>query len=145
MSYWSDQQLARATTPQATDVHGRAIIGVADRHFAANPLAAFYVRSAYTCPSAALPALIAEMSLQEFIAPGLPEDVVRDIIANGWRLQEAKGYDEGVRLGLSLLGMVGEIEHWWQVEPRRAPNTHRVTFYLGRQLYSGATLGAREI
>ena len=75
----------------------------------------------------------------------LPEDVVRDIIANGWQLQEAKGCDEGVRLGLSLLGMVGEIEHWWQVEPRRAPNTHRVTFYLGRQLYSGATLGAREI
>ena len=74
----------------------------------------------------------------------LPEDVVRDIIANAWRLQEAKGCDEGVRLGLSLLGMVGKIEHWWQVEPWRAPNTHRVTFYLGRQLFPGSGFGERE-
>jgi phage tail P2-like protein len=93
-----------------------------------------------------LPHLIEEFGAHDFIEPGLPEKVVRRILANIWRLKALHGYDAGVKLGLSLLGMTAEIEHWWQVEPKRAAGTHDLTFFIGEQLFENdaALFGAAE-
>ncbi|MGR3760879.1 phage tail protein I [Roseobacteraceae bacterium NS-SX3] len=145
--YWSDEQLDAITPPQVLDGRGRAFLRVLDSFCADRPVAAFHIRNAYDCPSEALPALIAEYSLEEYIEPGLPEEVVRRIIASTWALKTYKGFDKGVRLGLSLLGMQADIEHWHQAEPKRAPNTHIITFYVGQQLFEdgSAAFGSGEI
>lgn len=79
------------------------------------------------CPSDVLPALIAEYSMEEFIEPGLTEEVVRRILMNRWQLKKYKGYDKGVRLGLALLGMEAEIRHWYQENPPGPANTQNLT------------------
>lgn len=147
MTYWPDEQLDRITPPGATDARGRAVMRALSAFVGGQPLSDFYVRDADTCPAEALPALIAEYSLEEYITPGLPEFVLRRIIKHAWFLHEAKGYDAGVQLGLSLLGVTADIRHWHQEEPVGAPNTHRITFYIGEQLFpdSDALLGAGEV
>lgn len=134
--YWSDRQLDRATPPQALDARGRAVLRAVDGHFAGHPLSGFAIKDPMTCPAEALPALIAEYSMEEFIEPGLPEDVVRRILANRWQLKKYKGYDKGVRLGLDLLGMTADITHWHQMEPKDPANTQKLTINLGDRLFA---------
>lgn len=134
--YWDDGQIDRITPPQVNDIRGRAYLRTLDKMIASHPLRDFYVRDALTCPKAALPALIAEYSLEEFITPDLPERVIRKIIANQWFLHEGKGYDDGVELGLSLLGMTGSIKQWHQQVPMAAANTHIITFSVDELLFA---------
>jgi phage tail P2-like protein len=82
-----------------------------------------------------LPYMIREFAAQEFIDTGLPEYVQRRILKDIWSLKSLHGYDAGVKLGLKMLGMSMQIEHWWQVEPKRAPNTHRLYFFVGENLF----------
>lgn len=133
--YWADIDLERITPPQVKDVRGRGLIRTLDRAFASQPVANLSARNPETCPAEALPALIAEYSMEEFIEPGLPENVIRKILKNAWVLQSSEGYDDGVKRGLSLLGMSMQIEHWWQVEPKRPANTHRLYFFVGESLF----------
>ncbi len=132
---WSDQQLERATPPQAKDVRGKAFLASINKMLGEQPLPGPHIRDPETCPTEALPALIAESSMEEFIEPGLPEHVVRRILKNRWELQSGEGTDAGVKLGLKLLGMAVTIEHWWQVEPKRTANTHRLYFFVGENLF----------
>ena len=103
--YWPDSQLDRITPPQVLDERGKAILRSLDHIIGERPIEEFYVRDAVTCPSEALPALIAETSMEEFIEPGLPEAIVRRILKHAWLLQSLAGKDDGVLLGLSLLGI----------------------------------------
>lgn len=94
-----------------------------------------------------LPYMIREFGAQNLIDPGLPEHVQRRILANIWELKALHGYDAGVKLGLKLLGMVPEITHWHQMDPKGPANTHRITFYVGEQLFQNneGLFGEREI
>lgn len=132
---WSDRQLARATPPQANDVRGNAFLSAINRYLGDRTRPGPHVRDPDTCPVEVLPALIAEYSMEEFIEPGLPEHVQRRILKNRWLLQSLEGKDDGVKLGLSLLGMKTVIEHWWQANPKRAANTHDLIFFIGEQLF----------
>lgn len=82
-----------------------------------------------------LPYMIREFGAQEFIDPDLPEHVQRRILKNIWSLKSLHGYDAGVKLGLKLLGMSLQIEHRWQVAPKREANTHRLYFFVGEVLF----------
>lgn len=133
--YWPDDQLDRITPPQVLDARGRAYLRTLDHLIGDRPIAAFQVRDAETCPAEALPALIAEWSMEEFIDPDLPEDIQRQILKNAWLLQKLEGYDAGVKLGLGLLGMTATIEQWYRQTPMAAPNTHRLTIMIDDVLY----------
>jgi phage tail P2-like protein len=133
--YWPDRQLDRVTPPQMLDARGKALLRSLDGHFAANPVSGFASKDPETCPASVLPALIAEYSMEEFITPGLPEAVVRQILKNRWALKKYKGYDKGVWLGLALLGMEADIQHWHQMEPKGPANTQRLTITLGDKLF----------
>ena len=132
---WSDRQMERATPPQAKDIRGKAFLAAVNQVLGDRPLAGPHMRDPEACPAEVLPALVAESSMEEFIAPGLPEHVVRRILANRWLLQSLEGTDAGVKLGLRLLGMTAVIEHWWQQSPMGQPNTHNLTFFIGEQLF----------
>ncbi len=133
--YWPDRQIDRITPTGAMDARGKAVLRALDRIIGNRPISDFYVRDAETCPSAALPALIAEYSMEEYIEPGLPEPVQRRILKNAWLLQMLQGYDAGVKLGLDLLGITAAIEHWHQQTPMGAPNTHRIRIEMENVLF----------
>ena len=131
--YWSENQLDRATPPQVLDQRGKAILRVLNQIFGSKKIPGYELRDAQTCPAAALPALIAEHSMEEFIDPDLPEHIQRRILKQAWLLQTLEGYDAGVKLGLGLLGITAEIEHWWQVNPKRQANTHTIFLHIRDQ------------
>lgn len=145
--YWPDREINKALPPQTNDRRGRAFARVFDGHFADNPISGFAVKDPATCPAEALPALIAEYSMEEFIAPGLPEVYVREILKNRWLLKKYKGYDKGVKLGLALLGVEAEIIHWHQRTPKGPANTQTVRFSPSAPIYSSETtlLGERTL
>lgn len=93
-----------------------------------------------------LPFLTRELAAQEFVDPDFPEHVQRRILANIWELKSLHGYDAGVRLGLSLLGMRMIIRHWHQQVPPGPANTHEITFLVGEALFDeNALIGPRTI
>ncbi|WP_282093028.1 phage tail protein I [Epibacterium ulvae] len=132
---WTDTQLDLVTPPQALDERGRAMIRVVDRMMAEIPIASLNIKDPTTCDASMLPALIAELSMEEFIQPNFPEPVVRRILQNHWALKKYKGFDAGVKLGLELLGMRAEITHWHQMNPMGSANTQRVSVTLGNRLF----------
>lgn len=101
-----------------------------------------------TVDAGLLPFVIREFGAQDFIDPDLPEHVQRRILKSFWNLKALHGYDAGVKLGLSLLGIGAEITHWHQTVPRGRANTHTVIIDVGEKLYAGANdvfLGDREV
>tara|TARA_R100001369_G_scaffold83666_1_gene116074 strand:- start:1271 stop:1942 length:672 start_codon:yes stop_codon:yes gene_type:complete len=144
---WPDEQLDGVTTPGVFDARGKAVLRTLDRMIGMRQIAEFQVREADTCPASVLPALIAEHSMEEFIEVGLPERIQRRILGNAWVLQSLKGYDAGVKLGLELLGISAEIEHWHQTEPKGEPNTHRILIFVDQPVFanSATALDAREV
>ncbi|MCG7518847.1 phage tail protein I [Ruegeria sp. Ofav3-42] len=133
--YWENDQLDRITPPQVKDARGTAYLRALNEIIRDQPITAFQVKEAETCPAEALPALIAEYSMQEFIDPELPEAIQRRILKNAWELQSLEGYDAGVKLGLSLMGMTADIEQWYRQTPLGAANTHRLTIMVDDVLY----------
>ena len=77
-----------------------------------------------TAPSASLPALTRELSLEDIIEPGLSETVQRRLLKRWYELHEAKGTLYGVRLALSLLGMQTRWTQWYEKKPKGKPGTH---------------------
>ena len=146
--HWPDSQLDRITPPQVLDERGKAILRSLDHIIGERPIEEFHVRDALTCPLQALPALIAETSMEEFIEPGLPETIVRRILKHAWLLQSLAGKDAGVLLGLSLLGIDATITQWWQTRPKGRPHTHNIRIYVGEKLFdpdADVFLGDREV
>ncbi len=109
-------------------------------------LSALSMSDPMTVDARLLPFMIREFGAQDFIDPDFPEHVQRRILAHIWELKSLHGYDAGVRLGLSLLGMRMVLKHWHQESPRGTPNTHAITFLVGETLFDEDTvLGARII
>jgi len=135
--YWPKSKLDRITPPQVLDERGSAYLQALNEIIGDQPITAFQVKDADTCPAEALPALIAEFSMEEFIDAELPEAIQRRILKNAWLLQSLEGYDAGVKLGLSLLGMTAIIAQWHQQQPMGAPNTHRLTIMIDDVIHPG--------
>lgn len=133
--YWADEHLDRITPPEVRDERGWAYLRTLDRLIADRPLSSFLVKDADTCPVAALPALIAEYSMEEFIEPDAPEIVKRRLLKFGFFLQSMSGTDAGVKLALSLIGLRAEITQWYRQDPMGAPNTHRITVSMDEDLF----------
>lgn len=82
-----------------------------------------------TVPAASLPALVRELSLEDIIEPGMAEHVVRRLLKRFYELHAKKGYIDGVRLVLSLLGAKCEWTQWFEQSPKGRPGTHRVVVF----------------
>lgn len=127
---WTDQELAQITTPAVADERGVALLRtVRDllTHYGPQNL---HVQSAQDCPAELLPALIAERSMEEFIDPDLPEQIKRDILDQEYPLKKLKGYDDGVLLGMQLLGYSADIIQWHAQTPMAGHDTHILKVFV---------------
>jgi phage tail P2-like protein len=82
-----------------------------------------------------LPALIRELSCEEFIEPGMSEGVVRRLLKRAYALHASKGYLYGIRLGLSLLGMRVHWTQWYNHTPKRPAGTHKAVVYANEYIF----------
>jgi len=82
-----------------------------------------------TAPSASLPALVRELSLEDLIEPGMSESVQRRLLKRWYEIHEAKGTLYGIRLVLSLLGMKTRWTQWFEKIPKGAPGTHQAIIF----------------
>lgn len=82
-----------------------------------------------TAPAVSLPALVRELSLEDIIEPGMAEHVIRRLLKRFYELHAKKGYIDGVRLVLSLLGAKCDWTQWFEMSPKGAAGTHRVSVY----------------
>lgn len=114
----------------------RALLDAFEAMAAAFDFSVLMQRDSAEISTEALPLAIHDRSLEEFIGEdGLPEEAVRRLIDQVWRLHEEKGTDDGVALGLSLIGIRPHFEHWWQQEPVGPHDTHNLTVYANEHLF----------
>lgn len=86
--------------------------------------------------AAVLPFLIREFSIEEFVEPGMSEIVIRRLLKGSYALHARKGFIDGVRTGLGLLGIrVTSWRQWFDVEPLAAPGTHTVTLAIDEVVF----------
>lgn len=132
--------------PGINDERTRAVLAAFEAMANEFDFRALLMRNSSEIPDEALPLAIHDFSLEEFIpADGLPPRVIGRLIDRAWELHEAQGTDGGVQLGLSLLGIVPEILHWWQQKPQGHHDTHRLTVFVNELLFEGedAILGRK--
>ena len=122
--------------PGVRDERQLAFVRAIDAGLQPIVLEAFIMSDADKVDARLLPYLVREFSLQEFIEPGMPDEVVRRFIKNAYELHAKKGYVEGTRLGLRLLGVEVSWTQWWQQEPKGEPNTHVVTTYANENIFA---------
>ena len=119
----------RLVPPGVKDGRGRALMAALAKGFDAIPLDA--LRIDYdTVDVALLPTLVRGLSLQEFMYTGIDEATVRLFLKNAVPLHLKKGRIDGIRFGLSLLGMRAHWVTWFEDEPVAPPNTYRATIFL---------------
>lgn len=68
-------------------------------------------------------------------AVGLPEARIRALGKEAYWLHSIKGYDGGVKHGLSLLGFRAQIHQWYNEDPIGLPNTHRIDVEIREPLF----------
>lgn len=127
---WTDQELAQITTPAVADERGVALIRTARDLLADYGPQKLHVQSAQDCAAELLPALIAERSMEEFIDPDLPEQIKRDILDQEYPLKKLKGHDDGVLLGMRLLGYSADIIQWYAQTPKAGHDTHILKVFV---------------
>ena len=126
----------RLIPPGINDARTRWLWGAFDAAVEQFDFHRLLMRTSAEMTSAMLPVAVWELSLEEFWDPeGLPETIARGMIDRAYELHAKKGTDEGVLLGLELLGYRARIVHWWQMSPRGHHDTHRVEVEVRAPLY----------
>lgn len=130
------QTVPQSLLPQGIrDPRQEALTRIMGRALGELDVASLVMTDPMTVDTKLLPYLIREFSAQNLIQSDFPEHVQRRLLKNIWEIKSLTGYDAGVKLGLGLLGMTAQIEHWHQVEPKRAPNTHLITLMMNEVLF----------
>lgn len=127
--------------PGVKDERQLGFVRVLDSGLKTIDIQTFIMSDADTVDAKLLPFLVREFSLQEFIEPGLKDEFVRKLISNAYDLHSKKGYVEGTRLGLRMLGIEVSWTQWWQEEPKANHNTHKVKVIFDETLFEGAIMG----
>ena len=128
---------ASLVPPSVADLRGRAFGAAMERAFAEADFRPLLVERIGDVDARLLPWLVRELSMEEFVEPDMREDVVRDLLAGAYEIHARKGYIDGVRWALSLIGLSVWWRQWFQMRPQGAPGTHEATIFVGRRVYLG--------
>ena len=128
-------------SPGVYDERQEAYVRALNNGLKAIDIQSFVMSDAQLVNAEFLPYLVREFSLQEFVEPGLKDEFVRNLLDQAYELHLRKGYVEGARLGLSLLGIEVSWTQWWQETPQSDPNTHKVTVIFDENLFEDAVMG----
>ena len=91
-------------------------------------------------PTAYLPYAIRQFGIQDYVQPGMREDIVRRLVEHALLIKVREGTISGVRAALSLVGMKVRWTQWHEMTPIGAPGTHRITVYINEFIFENQTV-----
>jgi phage tail P2-like protein len=118
-------EAARLVPPAIADERGKAFGSVMAQALDEPDFARFLFERIDDVDAAFLPHLVREFSIEEFVEPGMGEAMIRRLLKGSYELHARKGFIDGVRQGLAMLGVpVIGWRQWFQDNPKAAPGTH---------------------
>lgn len=129
---------ASLVPPSVSDARGRAFGVAMERAIADADFRALLFERVDDVDARLLPFLVREFSMEEFIEPDMREPLVRALLKRAYGLHARKGYIDGVRTALELIGVRVAWRQWFEVDPPGAPGTHEATLYVRRRVFVGA-------
>ncbi len=116
---------ARLVPPSITDERGRAFGEVMAQALEEPDFARLLFERIDDVDDSVLPFLVREFSIEEFVEPGMNPAAIRRLLKGSYELHARKGFIDGVRRGLDMLGVsVISWRQWFQENPKAAPGTH---------------------
>jgi phage tail P2-like protein len=118
---------AALVPPSISDLRGRAFGEVLAAGLAEPEFARLLFERIDDVDASVLPFLIREFSIEEFVEPGMSEAAIRRLLKGSYELHARKGFIDGVRAGLAMLGVsVLSWRQWLDESPKAVPGTHVV-------------------
>lgn len=130
--------------PGVADARARAFTAALGRGLDEVPLGRLDLLDFEHVEAALLPALVRGFSLQEFMFDGIPEPVVRRLLAQAIPLHVRKGTQAGIRMALELVGMRLVLKPWYAQVPEAPPNTFKAVVYITEQMLADAAVVLNE-
>jgi phage tail P2-like protein len=128
---------ARLVPPSIGDLRGKAFGEVLAAALDEPEFAKFLLERIDDVDASALPFLIREFSIEEFVEPGMREAVIRRLLKGSHELHARKGFFDGVRRGLEMLGVsVLSWRPWLDEVPKAAPGTHVVVVRIDEAVFA---------
>ena len=121
--------------PSIADARGKAFAATVRQAMAAPDFKVLLFERIDTVDAGLLPFLVREFGCQKFVQPGMRDEVIRAILKEAYDLHAETGFIQGVRRGLSILGMDAVWQQWFETTPKGQPGTHLVTLYAGQTLF----------
>lgn len=115
------------------DERGKALAALVER-FAAIDLTKLLIYRVDTVEASALPHLVDQFDLEDFVDATTPETTVRRLIKQAIELRRYMGTPWAVRRTLEAFGADVDLVEWWQEAPRGTPHTFAVTAWFERGL-----------
>ncbi|MCA0423980.1 MAG: phage tail protein I [Proteobacteria bacterium] len=122
--------------PSISDERGKAFGKVMVRAIADPDFKRLLFERIDDVDASVLPFLIREFSIEEFVEPGMSEAVIRRLLKTSYELHARKGFVDGVRTGLAMLGIrVTRWRQWFEEQPKVAPGTHVITLAIDEAVF----------
>ncbi|SMC89220.1 hypothetical protein SAMN06297251_111153 [Fulvimarina manganoxydans] len=123
--------------PGVNDERARAFVALIERGMAEIDPKRLLVKRVHSVASDVLPALVVEYSAQVFLADGVRQEFVRNILTNIWELKARTSTVEGCLFGLSLLGMRARWTQWFAEVPKDEVGTYKARIFIEEPVIEG--------
>lgn len=126
---------ARLIPPGVADARAQAFTEILGRAVDELPLDAFGLVDFERVDAKLLPDLVRGLAMAKFMFDGIPEGVIRKLLANAIPLHVAHGTAAGIKLALRLIGMRLRLVPWHAETPKGPPNTYKATVYVNEHIF----------
>ena len=123
--------------PGINDKRSRALIDAYSQELESISLDDLLVNDALTVDARLLPAMTVARSMSDFVYPNMREIHLRQLLNDYREIHANSGYIKGVKRALSALGVTVSWTQWFEETPKAQPNTHKVTAFIGENLFAG--------
>lgn len=129
---------SRILPPSIADKRGRAFVETMRQALDDPDFKVLLFERIDNVPDGVLPHLVREFSIEEFVEPDMTPAIIRRLLKASYGLHARKGYVDGVRTGLAMLGVdIASWAQWFQQTPAGAPGTHRVRLVVREEIIAG--------
>lgn len=120
--------------PSIRDERTTALDEIHKSRIDALPLEKLTVRDYDKVDAKALPALIKEKQIEDFITGTMSEEMIRRLLKEADNLRRLTGTPAAVKRALEAVGIVGVLTEWWQMSPKGEKGTFKIEALVNENL-----------
>jgi len=98
------------------------------------PLEKLTVRDYDKVDAKALPVLIEEKQIQDFVTGTMSETMIRRLLKEADNLRRLTGTPAAVKRALETIGIAGVLTEWWQMSPKGEKGTFKIEALVNENL-----------